>query len=116
MTGVQTCALPISYPQFVWTPSQRNQMLVDPTTGFLVKRMTFAGDAYVKSQNSTDGVGAPLATAITGTAACSNASSLNSSGATYATCTGAAKIFLPLPRSEERRVGKECRSRWAQDH
>ena len=86
-----------AYPQFVWTPGQRNQMLVDPTTGFLVKRMTFAGDAYVKNQNSTDGVGSPLATAITGTAACSNASSLNSSGATYATCTGAAKIFMPLP-------------------
>jgi len=29
---------------------QRNQMLVDPTSGLLVKRMTFAGDAYVKSR------------------------------------------------------------------
>ena len=86
-----------AYPQFTWTPSQRNQMLVDPTTGLLVKRMTFAGDAYVKNQNSTDGVGAPLATAITGSSTCTNANNLNASGASYATCTGAAKIFLPLP-------------------
>ena len=55
-----------AYPQFNWTPGQRNQMLVDPSTGLLVKRMTFAGDAYAKNQNSTDGVGSPLATAITG--------------------------------------------------
>jgi hypothetical protein len=86
-----------AYPQFTWTPAQRAQMLVDPSSGLLVKRMTFAGDAYVKSQNSTDGVGAPLAAAITSNGACSNASGLNSSGANYATCTGAASIFLPLP-------------------
>jgi hypothetical protein len=86
-----------AYPQFDWTQAQRNQTLVDPSTGLLVKRMTFAGDAYLKGVNSTDGVGAPLAAAITGSSVCSNASSLNSSGATYATCTGAAKIFMPLP-------------------
>src|SRR5271154_6373016 len=78
-----------AYPQFNWTLAQRNQTLVDPTSGFLVKRMTFAGDAYLKSQNSTDGVGAPFATAITGNATCSNAANLNSSGASYANCTGA---------------------------
>jgi hypothetical protein len=86
-----------AYPQFGWTPSQRNQMLVDPTTGLLVKRMTFAGDAYVKSQNSIDGTGSPLATAVTGNAACSNAGNLNASGVSYGTCTGAASIFLPVP-------------------
>src|SRR5438034_10246567 len=31
--------------------------------------------------------------------------------------TGGARAWLPLPlRSEERRVGKECRSRWSPDH
>src|SRR5690554_8120010 len=25
-------------------------------------------------------------------------------------------IFYIIPRSEERRVGKECRSRWSRDH
>ena len=55
-----------AYPQFAWTPGQRNQTLVDPSSGLLVKRMTFAGDGYAKSQNSTDGVGSPLATAIAG--------------------------------------------------
>ena len=86
-----------AFPQFNWTLGQRNQTLVDPTSGLLVKRMTFAGDAYLKSQNSTDGVGAPFATAITGNATCSNAANLNSSGASYANCTGAATLFLPLP-------------------
>ncbi len=86
-----------AYPQFDWTLGQRNQMLVDPTSGLLVKRMTFAGDAYVKSQNSTDSVGAPLASAVTGSGACSNAGNLNSSGASFATCTGAATMFLPVP-------------------
>ncbi|HLK22487.1 MAG TPA: hypothetical protein VKT81_26255 [Bryobacteraceae bacterium] len=86
-----------AYPQFTWTLGQRNQMLVDPTSGLLVKRMTFAGDAYTKSINSTDGVGLPLATGITGTSSCSNAGNLNATGNAYATCTGAAKMFLPLP-------------------
>src|SRR5256886_8202250 len=27
-----------------------------------------------------------------------------------------AKLFKPTPRSEERRVGKECRSRWSPYH
>ena len=72
-------------------------MLVDPTSGLLVKRMTFAGDAYVKSQNSTDSVGAQLAAAVTGSGACSNAGNLNSSGASFATCTGSAAMFLPVP-------------------
>ena len=28
----------------------------------------------------------------------------------------AVKVQLPFPRSEERRVGKECRSRWSPYH
>lgn len=86
-----------AYPQFDWTLAQRNQTLVDPTSGFLVKRMTFAGDAYIKSQNSTDGVGALLATAVTSGGACTNTGNLNSSGASFANCTGAAGLFLPIP-------------------
>src|SRR5690554_8221226 len=30
--------------------------------------------------------------------------------------TGYDDVFLPLTRSEERRVGKECRSRWSRYH
>ncbi|HYL37271.1 MAG TPA: hypothetical protein VEV17_15245 [Bryobacteraceae bacterium] len=86
-----------AYPQFDWTVSQRNQALVDPLTGQVVKRVTFAGDAYARSQNSTDGVGAPLATGVVSAGACSNSGNLNSSGSSYARCTGAAKIFVPLP-------------------
>ena len=86
-----------AYPQFDWTVSQRNQALVDPLTGQLVKRLTFAGDGYAKSQNSTDGVGAPFPAGVVGAGACSNASNLNTSGASYATCSGAARVFLPLP-------------------
>ena len=86
-----------AYPRFDWTLAQRNQMLVDPTSGLLVKRMTFAGDAYVKSQNSTDGVGSLLAPGVTGSSTCTNSTNLNSSGASFANCTGSAKVFLPIP-------------------
>ncbi len=86
-----------AFPQFNWTTSERNQALVDPMTGQLVKRVTFAGDGYAASQNSTDGIGALLAGGVIASGACSNTSSLNASGTSYATCTGAAKIFLPLP-------------------
>ena len=30
--------------------------------------------------------------------------------------TGIARNLPPMPRSEERRVGKECRSRWSPYH
>ncbi len=86
-----------AYPQFDWTASQKNQTLVDPITGQLVKRVTFAGDGYAASQNSTDGLGAPLASGVVGAGACSSAGNLNASGASYANCTGAAAIFMPLP-------------------
>lgn len=86
-----------AYPQFDWTISQRNQAVVDPLAGQLVKRVTFAGDAYAASQNSTDGLGAPLATGVVSSGACSNPANLNASGASYANCTGAAQIFMPLP-------------------
>ena len=86
-----------AYPQFDWTTSQRNQALVDPLTGQLVKRLTFAGDAYATSQNSTDGVGSPLAIGVVASGSCSSAVNLNTSGANFGTCTGAAKIFMPLP-------------------
>ena len=86
-----------AYPQFDWTVGQRNQALVDPLTGQLVKRVTFAGDAYAASQNSTDGLGAALASDVVAAGACSSSGNLSSSGASYANCTGAAKIFMPLP-------------------
>jgi len=86
-----------AYPQFDWTIGQRNQALVDPTTGQIVKRLTFAGDGYANSQNSTDGLGAPLATGMVAAGACSNPANLNGSGASFAHCTGAAKIFMPIP-------------------
>src|SRR5690554_3980089 len=42
---------------------------------------------------------------------------LTSNGETYDMyAMSAAHKTLPLPRSEERRVGKECRSRWYADH
>ncbi len=86
-----------AYPQFDWTVNQRNQALVDPLTGQLVKRVTFAGDAYAASQNSLDGVGSALAAGVVASGTCSNGGNLNSSGTSYANCTGAAKLFMPLP-------------------
>src|SRR5256885_14810628 len=34
----------------------------------------------------------------------------------YLGCSNHSGVFLTVSRSEERRVGKECRSRWAPDH
>jgi len=86
-----------AHPQFDWTVAQRNQTVVDPLTGQLVRRVTFAGDGYAASQNSTDGVGAPFAPGVVAGGTCSNPGNLNASGANYASCSGAAKIFMPLP-------------------
>src|SRR5258708_39725553 len=85
-----------AYPQFTWTASARNQMLVDPSTGLLVKRMTFAGDAYAKSQTSTDGSGSQLANAVVASGSCSHQAGLNASGSQYGTWTGAPTVLLPL--------------------
>src|SRR5207253_6425927 len=67
VTGVQTCALPISFTIEAWKP-----------VAFWRRRRAPAGR------------------------------SLTTSGMSGATRSGS--------RSEERRVGKECRSRWAADH
>jgi len=98
------------HPQFDWTPDQRNQILVDPTTGLLVKRMTFAGDAYTRTLNSGDQSGAQLAAAIVGSGACTNSANLNNNGAAMATCTGAAVLFLPLPAMQM--VGSGTFNNW----
>src|SRR5256885_11348324 len=63
VTGVQTCALPIS------------ELLA------MIRRFVF----YAVSPNQGQKLGPKL-------------------------------LFAPLPRSEERRVGKECRSRWSPYH
>jgi hypothetical protein len=86
-----------AYPQFDWTPAQRNQLLTDPTTGLLVKRTTFASDAYAYTYSDADGGLAPLAAgAITG-GDCADRGNLNTAGRAYATCTGTATVFMPLP-------------------
>ncbi|HEV2200140.1 MAG TPA: hypothetical protein VGR73_09980 [Bryobacteraceae bacterium] len=85
------------HPQFDWTTGQRNQMLVDPTTGLLVKRMTFAGDAYAYSRNSGDQGGAQLAAAVVASGGCTNSANLTTNGAALANCTGTAVLFLPVP-------------------
>ncbi|HXP88008.1 MAG TPA: hypothetical protein VN841_24980 [Bryobacteraceae bacterium] len=86
-----------AYPQFDWTPAQRNQMLTDPSTGLLVKRVTFASDAFADTQNSTYGGAPQLAAGVVAGGSCSNGGNLKTAGASYATCTGAATVFMPLP-------------------
>src|SRR5437764_13133663 len=58
-------------------------------------------------------------TSVTGVQTC--ALPISSAAATIATGSGRARHKSPMPapprtRSEERRVGKECRSRWSPDH
>ena len=86
-----------AYPQFDWNTAPRDQTLTDPQKGQLVKRVTFAGDAYARNQSSTDGIGAQLAPAIVNEGSCTAPENLNTSGKAFAVCTGHASIFLPLP-------------------
>lgn len=86
-----------AHPQFDWTPAQRDQLLIDPLSGLLVKRVTFASDAYADTEHSADGVLPQLATGVVAGGACSNANNLNTTGASYAQCTGALTVFMPLP-------------------
>ena len=45
------------------------------------------------------------------------AASARSAGKTYEDAVGSRWLMkTPMPRSEERRVGKECRSRWSPYH
>ena len=86
-----------AYPQFEWNPAARDEIHADPQTGQLVKRVTFAGDAYARSQNSVDGIGAQLASAVATGGDCTLPANLNTSGKGFASCAGEVSLFLPLP-------------------
>ena len=90
MTGVQTCALPI-----FWAP------LPTPT-------ITDIGVANPKAQGQ----------AIINTAtALTKAYTIAGSGPKFAQIIKVIiEIMTTIGRSEERRVGKECRSRWSPYH
>src|SRR5438094_10443118 len=71
VTGVQTCALPISHERHAVTSSQATQgFLGEPLLLFVERKRLEGGDQLVRGRE----------------------------------------------RSEERRVGKECRSRWSRYH
>src|SRR5437588_8965745 len=82
VTGVQTCALPISS-----SPSAERAVPVTPLVWIAVSGL------------------------ITRSAVPSTVSTLRMYG-----CGTAMTMPTRSERSEERRVGKECRSRWAPDH
>src|SRR5687767_15570527 len=78
VTGVQTCALPISRPHVSWGTLPRRTERAAPTRSRPRARR---------------------------------------SGVTVCVCTHAVARTTARPmRSEERRVGKECRSRWSPYH
>src|SRR2546430_3043226 len=82
VTGVQTCALPISSPRRAAAPSPAAKIVPTPGTNMLATAAP------------------PASPALAPTAPPSRAPTL-----------------FPMPsRSEERRVGKECRSRWSPYH
>src|SRR5256884_4510624 len=83
VTGVQTCALPIS--------------VIDTATNKITRKIFTRGPEYLNFPANTTGA-APTAVTI------------NPANTTlYAVNAGS-------NRSEERRVGKECRSRWSPYH
>src|SRR5690242_21474862 len=86
VTGVQTCALPICRMTFSRSPSRR--------TALRLKRLMVA----LAAMTLAAGLATPAIAANPRGKADNNGKSDN------------------IPRSEERRVGKECRSRWAPGH
>ncbi len=68
------------YPIFALGASGRNTLQTDPTTGLLVKRMTFAGDTYAQkySVGDTTGQAPPFDTPIDNNNSCTNAANLAS--------------------------------------
>src|SRR5256886_3022140 len=83
VTGVQTCALPISGTgTALVTPFRRDGSLDEPALRALIKRQIEAGIDFL----------VPCGT------------------------TGESPTLTHEERSEERRVGKECRSRWSPYH
>src|SRR5256885_13252623 len=87
VTGVQTCALPISEVRRIIDATEPSIVLCDAGGAALVQ--------------GAPGIHLMLGE---GTAALEQAQ------------TGALPVTPELPRSEERRVGKECRSRWSPYH
>src|SRR5438876_7776553 len=83
VTGVQTCALPISCHNR-WHPA--------------IKPAAVASDGDIAIFETRDAFDNPF--------------NFNTTPAGVA----AANLNLIHPRSEERRVGKECRSRWSPEH
>src|SRR5687767_15185275 len=80
VTGVQTCALPISYlvlgSDSFWRDSDPEPTGKHPAAYDIARRRDIHGTWYLQDP----------------------------------------RIFAEIPRSEERRVGKECRSRWWRYH
>ena len=96
MTGVQTCALPIS--------------------GLLEKQKSAGGFSLSSGQTRYDAQGNVIARSaprVSTTATVKTNRNLTSAGFTS---TEAQHISQGVTRSEERRVGKECRSRWSPYH
>src|SRR5207248_4512801 len=87
VTGVQTCALPISYPRFRFVVRLAACICRNRTT------------------NRNRGYARPMSHLATPTIAVSTSPRAR-------TCS---RFARRRRRSEERRVGKECRSRWARD-
>src|SRR3989449_6825398 len=83
VTGVQTCALPIS--QF---PRQ-------------IQKVRMSGASCLRTSSGPFGFALEIEVALVPTTSC--------------TCTSMMSRMINL-RSEERRVGKECRSRWSPYH
>ncbi len=94
MTGVQTCALPI-YENFVNSNGQK----ITPPSGFTQgKRTVINSEAYTFKQSGT------------------LPDTYQADGKTYKFKGWYKGKTKPNTRSEERRVGKECRSRWSPYH
>ncbi|MCC6392557.1 MAG: hypothetical protein IT167_18295 [Bryobacterales bacterium] len=86
-----------AYPQMDWTPQGRDKVVIDPLTGLRVKRMSGPGDAFASKYSTEQNSTPNLAAAVDSSQSCSDAGNLVTAGASFAKCSGAMNIFLPLP-------------------
>src|SRR6266536_3871524 len=79
----------------------------------MIEDMKSSGVFFFQAE---DGIRDPLVTGVQTCALPIFRAGASSGSTARSTCRGTRSTSRVGPRSEERRVGKECRSRWSPDH
>ncbi len=83
------------HPAFSY--SSRNQILVDPVTGLKKTLATAPGDAFAQKFVSGDAFSPQLDEAQSVSGSWTNLTNINTNGTSYASVSGAASVWVPIP-------------------